>query len=59
MATTEKANEEWLLHLQQDLQSKININKKKRLKRKRQRQQPSYNIPVRALYEAAIRDEEY
>ena len=54
MAKENKSNEEWIWHMQQDLQRKININKK--LKRKRQRQQPSYNIPVKALYEAAIRD---
>ena len=57
MAKENKSNEEWIWHMQQDLQRKININKK--LKRKRQRQQPSYNIPVRALYETAINNEEY
>ena len=56
MAKENKSNEDWLLHMTQDLQSKININKRRKLKRKRQRQQPSYNIPVRALYEAAKRD---
>lgn len=60
MAKTNREDAEWLLHIQQDIQRKINMQRRQRSYKKRNRrlQPPSYPS-VKDLYAAAIKSEEY
>ena len=59
MAKTKTAEQEWLLNIQDDIQRKINMQRRQRnKKRNRRQQQPTYPS-VKDLYGAAIMIEEY
>ena len=60
MAKTKRADTEWLWHMQEDIQRKIDIERRQlKLYRKRRMQpQPAYPS-AKELYGAAISHEEY
>ena len=55
---TKTTESDWILTLQDDIQRRVNMNKKKTLKRKRKRLQPPADISARALYHEAVRPRE-
>ena len=60
MANIKRADKEWLWHMQEDIQSKINLQRRQRNYKKRNRrlQTPPYPS-VKDLYGAAIKNEDY
>ena len=58
MAKTNTADAEWLLHIQQDVQRNINMQRSNKYKRRNRLQPPSYPS-VKALYVAVLKSEGY
>ena len=60
MAKTTKAEFEWLWHMQEDIQRKINIERRQLKVNRKRRMQPQPAYPsAKELYGAAISHEEF
>ena len=59
MANTKTAEREWLLNIQDDIQRKINMQRRQRNKKRNRSLQPPTYPSVKELYGAAIMIEEY